>query len=230
MNRAKIGVVTGLQAEARWLGKAGFMVRVGGGTPHGARQAAQALVAEGAQALLSFGLAGGLKPGLKPGTVLVPPVIITARRTYRCDWALTQFLGGETSGALLAGEKIVTTAHNKTSLFFRFQAVAVDLESGAVAEIATQNAMPFAALRAVTDPAERDLPPASLVALKEDGSLALGPLLKSLLRQPGQIPGLMAVGRDAKAARHALRARLKVILKSNNPLKKFLEWLWGILS
>lgn len=212
MNLAKIGVVTGLQAEARWLGKAGFMVRVGGGTPHGARQVAQALVAEGAQGLLSFGLAGGLQPGLKPGIVLVPSTIVTAQGNYRCDPVLTQFLGGATSGALLAGEEIAASACDKAKLFSQFQAVAIDLESGAVAEIAAQNAVPFAVLRAVTDPAERDLPPASLVALREDGSLALGPLLKSLLRQPGQIPGLMAVGRDAKAARYALRTRLKAIL------------------
>ena len=67
MERAKIGFITGLTAEARWLRNAGFMVKVGGGTPAGAERAAEALVHDGAQGLISFGLAGGLKPGLVAG-------------------------------------------------------------------------------------------------------------------------------------------------------------------
>ena len=67
MNRAKIGIVTGLQAEAQWLRNCGFMVRAGGGTSHGAQAAAEALVEDGAKGLISFGLAGGLRPGLRHG-------------------------------------------------------------------------------------------------------------------------------------------------------------------
>lgn len=214
MNRAKIGVITGLQAEARWLGEAGFMVQVGGGTPAGAGNAARALVAQGAEALLSFGLAGGLQPGLKPGLVLVPATVLTYDETYLCDPALTEFLGGATKGALLAGEKIIAHVADKAALFARFQAAAIDLESGAVAQIAAQSALPFAVLRAITDPAERDLPPAAMVALKDDGSLDIVRLLGSLLRHPKQIPALIKVGQDAKAARAALISRVKQILKN----------------
>lgn len=214
MNRAKIGVITGLQAEARWLGEAGFMVQVGGGTPAGAGNAARALVAQGAEALLSFGLAGGLQPGLKPGLVLVPATVLTGNEIYKCDPALTGFLGGATKGALLAGDKIIAHVAEKAALFARFHAAAIDLESGAVAQIAAQSALPFAVLRAITDPAERDLPPAALVALKHDGSLDIVRLLGSLLRHPLQIPGLIKVGQDAKAARTALITRVKQILQN----------------
>lgn len=211
MNRAKLGVVTGLQAEARWLQHAGFMVQVGGGAPAGAKRAAQKLVAQGAEALLSFGLAGGLQPGLQPGTILVPASVITPVGDYACNPALMAFLGGTTPGALLAGAVIAATVKDKAALYQRYGAVALDLESGAVAEIAAQNTLPFAVLRAVTDPAERPLPPAALVALKEDGSLDIPRLIGSLLRQPRQIPGLITVGQDAKAARRNLLERLKAI-------------------
>ena len=214
MNRAKIGVITGLQAEARWLADAGFMVQVGGGTPAGASTVARALVAQGAEALLSFGLAGGLQPGLKPGLVLVPATVLTHGEVYKCDAALTDFLGGATQGALLAGDKIVAHVTDKAALFARFHAAAIDLESGAVAQIAAQSALPFAVLRAITDPAERDLPPAAMVALKDDGSLDIVRLLGSLLRHPRQIPGLIKVGQDAKAARASLLTRLQQILKN----------------
>ncbi len=211
MNRAKIGIVTGLQAEAQWLRNAGFMVRAGGGTPHGAMEAAEALVEGGAQALISFGLAGGLKPGLKPGTVLVPAMVISGTHIYPCDDRLMEFLGGATPEPILGGQEIAASIQAKTLLYQHNHPAAVDLESGSVAEIAKANRLPFAVLRAVADPAERNLPPAALVALKEDGSLDIVRLMTSIARQPRQIPGLMAVGRDAKAARRALLERLKTL-------------------
>ena len=215
MNRAKIGIVTGLKAEAQWLSKAGFMVRAGGGTPHGAQDAAEALVQEGAEALISFGLAGGLRPGLKPGSLLVPSVVIYGTRTYPCDYRLIEFLGGVTAGAILGGHKIAATTQAKALLYQRSHPAAIDLESGSVARIAKENKLPFAVLRAVADPAERALPPAALVALKEDGGLDIIRLMRSIAQRPWQIPGLIAVGRDAKAARQALLERVKTLPASS---------------
>ncbi len=174
-------------------------------------EAAQILVEAGAQALISFGLAGGLLPGLKPGAVLIPSTIIHAAHTYSCDSQLMEFLGGATPGAMLAGQKIAATALAKTQLYQYSHAIAVDLESGSVAKAAEDHHLPFAVLRAVADPAERDLPPAAMVALREDGSLDIIRLTRSIAKRPWQIPGLMAVGRDAKAARRALLERLKML-------------------
>ncbi|MDE2318904.1 MAG: hypothetical protein KGK02_04305 [Rhodospirillales bacterium] len=209
MNRAKIGIVTGLKAEAQWLNKAGFMVRIGGGTPHGALDAAEALAQDGAEALISFGLAGGLRPGLKPGSILVPSVVIYGTRAYPCDYRLIEFLGGVTVGAILAGHKIAASTQAKALLYQRNHPAAIDLESGSVARIAKERKLPFAVLRAVADPAERALPPAALVALKEDGGLDIIRLMRSIARQPWQIPRLIAVGAEARAARQALLGRLE---------------------
>lgn len=215
MNRAKIGIVTGLKAEAQWLSKAGFMVRAGGGTPHGALDAAEALVQEGAEALISFGLAGGVRPGLRPGSVLVPSVVIYGTRTYPCDYRLIEFLGGATAGAILGGHKIAATAQAKALLYQRSHPAAIDLESGPVARLAKERKLPFAVLRAVADPAERTLPPAALVSLKQDGGLDVIRILRSIALQPWQIPGLIAVGKDAKAAKRALLERLKTLPASS---------------
>jgi adenosylhomocysteine nucleosidase len=211
MNRADIGIVTGLQAEARWLAKAGFKIAVGGGTPPGAAAAARRLLAEGVAALVSFGLAGGLRPGLRPGAVLVPPLILTESGAYACDSRLLRFFGGATPGPILGGEEIAATPEAKARLFRQHRADAIDLESGAVAEIAAAAARPFAALRAVADPAERALPAAALTALRADGGLNLPGIAASLLRRPGQIPDLIRTGRDAAAARHALAERLRAL-------------------
>ncbi|HEY0425948.1 MAG TPA: hypothetical protein VGC82_21710, partial [Rhodopila sp.] len=69
-----LGFVTGLAAEARIASRFGYPVRVGG-TPAGAGVAASELIEQGATALVSFGLAGGLDPALRPGTVVVASIV-----------------------------------------------------------------------------------------------------------------------------------------------------------
>jgi len=209
MERAKIGFITGLTAEARWLRNAGFMVKVGGGTPFGAQQAAEALANDGALGLISFGLAGGLKPGLVPGSIVVPTAIIEGNRVYPADYALMAFLGGSTGAPLYAGQKIAQTAHDKSLIYRRSHPDAIDLESGAVARVAKARGLPFAALRAVTDTADTDLPPVAMTALKDDGSLDFIAIAKSMVRHPRQLPSLLVMAQSAKAARAALVARLE---------------------
>jgi adenosylhomocysteine nucleosidase len=214
MERNKIGFVTGLAVEARLLRDSGFLVTVGGGMPDGAYRAADTLAGRGALALISFGLAGGLRPDLQPGTVLVPPAVAEGPRTYFCDDRLIEFLGGSTGHPIMAGMKIAATAPDKEALFRRGRADAIDLESGAVARVALARGLPFAVLRAVADPAERNLPPAALIALKPGGGIDLPRILLSVLARPAQIPGLLAVGKDAGRARAALVERLKRLRSS----------------
>jgi hypothetical protein len=60
----------------------------------------------------------------------------------------------------------------------------------------------------VVDPAWRALPSAAMVGLQDDGSTAIRPVLRELLRSPRQIGALIQVARDAQAARATLvRAR-----------------------
>jgi adenosylhomocysteine nucleosidase len=208
MDRHKIGFIVGMKAEARLLRKTGFMVGVGGGMPEGAAHAAERLIAQGATYLISFGLAGGLNPAMPPGTVLVPSVVMEGEVIYSCDPQLVVFLGGVTITAIFAGTEIAVTAAQKSGLFAATKADAVDLESGAVARTACAHNLPFAVLRAVADPAWRDLPPAASIALNAAGKISLLPILASVRRNPGQIPALLALARDAKAANAALKKAL----------------------
>ncbi len=211
MPRQKIGFVTGLAAEARLLRKSGFLVRVGGGMPEGAERAAEELAAAGADVLISFGLAGGLNVERKPGDVLVPCAVIEGPQAYPCDYALMEWLGGSTGRPILAARRIAESAHQKSVLYNSSRADGVDLESGAVARVARARNLRFAVLRAIADPARRDLPPAALTALKPNGRIDLPRILLSVLTRPWQVAGLLAVGRDAAAARTALIRRLATI-------------------
>jgi len=204
-----IGIVTGLTAEARLARPLG-VARAGGGTPQGAARAAERLIAEGATALISFGLAGGLNPALPAGTLIIPAAIGMADGICTTDTALTRALGGPVR-ALYAATSMAVTAAEKAALHEAIGADAIDLESGAVAEVASAHGIPFAALRAICDPADRTLPPAALIALDAAGTITLVRVAASVLRQPSQIPGLIRLARDAAAARRALLRQVRAI-------------------
>jgi adenosylhomocysteine nucleosidase len=203
----RLGIVTGLTAEARIARSLGD-AQAGGGAPAGAERSAEALVAQGATALLSFGLAGGLDPALKPGDVIVPLAVVEHGVTYRTDPALSETIGGWFGGVLVATDAVVATATEKSALRRSTTACAVDLESGAVARVAARHGIPFAVLRAICDPAGRDLPPAALAALDRRGAIGIGRVAGSIIRRPGQIAALIRLGRDAAAARDALVRRV----------------------
>jgi adenosylhomocysteine nucleosidase len=206
-----LGIVVGLAAEARLARGLAGETEPGGGTANGATAAASRLVARGATALLSFGLAGGLQPGLPAGTVLVPLTVVDGNgKIWQADQRLAQRFG-EPSGSMLASDSILTTIADKRTAWERSGALGVDIESGAVARIAAIHGLPFAVLRAVCDPAERNLPPAALTALDPHGRIQPSALLRSLARHPDQIPALIALGREASRARTALLARVKQI-------------------
>ncbi len=200
-----LGIITGLTAEARLARPLG-LARAGGGTPEGAEAAAEWLVGQGVEGLVSFGLAGGLDPALRPGDVVVPLRVREGDRVIATDKLLSARFGVP-GGMLLAGGAVVAGAGEKARLFEQTGAIAVDLESGAVARVAARHGLPFAVLRAICDPAERDLPPAALVALDNSGAIGLWRVLASVARHPGQVRALIALGRDAAAARAALKRR-----------------------
>ena len=67
----RLGIVTGLAAEARIAGCFQGIVAVAGASPARASAQASALIDRGIDGLVSFGVAGGLNPALAPGTVVI---------------------------------------------------------------------------------------------------------------------------------------------------------------
>ena len=212
----RLGVVTGMAAEARCLPRpsAGdtLAVACSGGDPARALAGAKRLVDEGSQALLSFGLAGGLDPSLRPGALIVATAVIAPggeRWETDRDWReamLAALPSSRPTSCLLAGsDRPIATVADKRRLFEATGACAVDMEGHAVARVANECGLPFAALRAVADPADRAIPEAALRGLGADGRLRVAAVLLRLAACFWEVPGLVAVAWESARALGGLR-------------------------
>jgi adenosylhomocysteine nucleosidase len=211
---ATIGVVTGFRAEARCLRGLDMRIACSGGSAELARSEAERLVAEGAAALVSCGLAGGLAPELRPGDLLLPESVRSAgSRSWSVDpiWRERVYArlsaGGlePDPGVLVGSDRIVATASDKRALFEATGARAVDMESHAVAAVATGAGLPFLVLRALADPHDQVIPQVAREALRPDGRVRLRATLGGLIRQPGELMALLRLGRESAAALATLR-------------------------
>jgi adenosylhomocysteine nucleosidase len=205
--------VTGLAAEAKILQRLGLAAAPSAGDAARTDVVAARLVASGADALVSFGIAGALDPSLGPGALLLPRRVIAdggASFEIDADWRsmVRDRLAARgldvVEGDLFGGTKIAASQDEKSLLHRRTGAVAVDLESGVVALAAQRLSRPLLVLRAIADPADFTLPHAASVGLDENGRAALGPVLRALLGAPGEVLPLVRLAAHTRRALAAL--------------------------
>ena len=208
-----LGILCGLESEAaiaRRIPEA--LVACAAARPGKARALARDLVDKGATRLMSFGVAGGLKPGLSIGALVVGTHVVSANGLWNCDaaWAelLTQKLPQAQRGGVWGSEILVPTAEDKQALYQKSGGLIVDMESQCVAEAATAAKIPFAVLRAVCDTAEMAVPPVVMAAIGEDGRIRVGRTLTHLASRPRELWDLIHVTRGIHRALGTLRASL----------------------
>lgn len=211
----RIGVITALDQEARvfarraprFLGVHDLVVKVSGPGRDQAARAAVQLLTSGCDALVSWGLAGGLKPDMAPAQLIVGSAsIVDTGETFASDEALrgelvTQLSDLEAvSGPLYTSLHPVATANEKSNLHDEHGAVAVDMESAAIARAAQTGQAKFAAIRCIVDPAGFDLPAAVGRAMGADGGLRVGAMLRHLIQHPGEIRHMLKLAVWYRAA------------------------------
>ncbi len=215
-----IGIVTGLPNEAALLPDDDSLIVVCDGPgPDRARRAAERAVADGAEALLSFGLAGGLDPALPPGHLVVANAVIGEDGTRAATddaWRdrLVAEIGpeGVSVAALAAAAGPVVSVAEKRRLAAATGAVAVDMESLPVAAVARAAGIPFLAVRAVADPAGRAIPPSALAGLRPDGSTDVPAIVRALAARPKEVVGIVRLAGDYRRAEHRLRNVARALL------------------
>jgi len=173
--------------------------------------------AENADCLISFGIAGGLAPILHPGAVILSGEVADEECRWTTDEDLLRRLDrlapsiGVHRGTVYGARAILAGRSAKDSAYRKTGALAVDLESAIAARSAAAANIPFLVLRAVADPAGQDLPPAASLPLRPQGSAALGRILAEISRRPGQIPDLVRLGWQTRAALAALVAPARAL-------------------
>jgi len=166
--------------------------------------------ARDAKCLVSFGVAGGLSPFLEPGHVILSAEVIGDDRHWRPNDRFHQQIRGladrigALEGAVLGSRAILATEDDKTRAWRETGALAVDLESAIVARAAEAAGIPFLVLRTIADPSTRELPPAALIPLAENGTPSLIRVAAEVLRRPSQITSLFGLARETRQALTAL--------------------------
>jgi adenosylhomocysteine nucleosidase len=211
---SRLGVVVGYRAEARCLLGGDLRVVCSGVHPGRARAVAGRLCDDEVAGLVSFGLAGGLVADLAPGDLLLPEAVILpdggrirAEPVWRGRLADTLRRAGlDTHSAPIAGsEHVVATSDAKRALLARTGAVAVDVESHGVAEVAARVGLPFLVVRAVADRSDQVIPSTALGAIDANGDIRHLALLGRLIGRPWEIRPLIELGRSSGRGLASLR-------------------------
>lgn len=188
----------------------GVVALSGGGGVERLAAMLETAMADGPVGVISFGIAGGLAPDLKPGATILGRRVLDGETRFEADPAwirrLAAALPHATVAAIAGVDEAVADADAKRLLHRAGGAVAVDMESHVAARIAARHGLPFAALRVVADPAERSLPRAAMAGMRPDGSADINAVLRALARAPHELPALLRVAADARAAFAALRS------------------------
>jgi adenosylhomocysteine nucleosidase len=235
-----VGLVFALDMESGYLedrlaGKIavhgdGFTVRTGGlkgrgvaviVTGHGraaARRGAEALVAgHRPRWIISAGFAGGLSPQIARSDIVMAGAVLGEHgERLAIDLHLPQdgpSPKGVHVGPVLTLDHIVRTADEKKSLGERYGALAVDMESLAVAQLCQQEKLRFLAIRSITDAVDDELPrDVERLLNKNTLSKRLGAAAGSIVRRPSAAKDLWKLRENAITAASRLAKFLEGVI------------------
>ncbi len=208
---ANVLVVCGLKREAAIISGSGRRTLCGDG-----RTLRTKLTEEPSprpSLVVSWGLCGGLDPRLRPGDLILGAGVVSREGGVRTDETVTALLRQRLADAgarvfvepFAASDTPVLAAAAKAELRRATEAAAVDMESLLAGQFAVKQCVPFAILRAVADPAGRDLPPLASKAMASDGGINVRAVIGELIRSPAQFAALRALAADSSAAFRALK-------------------------
>ncbi|HXG78248.1 MAG TPA: phosphorylase [Methyloceanibacter sp.] len=200
---------TGLRAEARIAADVPNVRAVASGGDTGRLETLiRWEIGEGGRAILSFGVAAGLAPGKTAGTCFIASAVVHSGKTYAADrvWAgrLQAALPAAELAVIAGVDRPLVSPAEKSALHAATGAAAADMESYIAARIAAEHRLPFAALRAIADPAEEAVPGAALAGMRADGRVDVWAVFAALMRSPGELPSLLRLAREMQMAMAAL--------------------------
>lgn len=155
--------------------------------------------------VIQFGFAGALAPGLQPGHIeRFVTIAEPSGRMISLEDAVPRVLTKEevppAGPRLLTVPYLVYRAADKQRLFNYHNAIAVDMESFAVAQACAQLNLPYTLIRAISDPAEMTLPQGAESWVDKEGVVRVSRVIRHLIFHPRSFPTMLELGRNCKAA------------------------------
>ena len=162
--------------------------------------------------ILSCGFSGALQEDMAVGDIVVATSIADTH-DHRLDVDVRMPpRQGLHVGCFVTADELVRTVEAKRSLASSTNAIAVDLESMAVAQVAREANLRFLAIRSISDDLSRDLPPEILSVVGDTGSLRLGAAAGAVWKRPGSIKELWRLRENALTAAEKLTDFLRGVI------------------
>ena len=181
-------------------------VESGSGIERAARATAALIDGHNPRWVLSVGFAGGLVDALRVGDIVVADSLVRGDVEVPREIAIPHGMPADPEKGLHVGRvvtcgSIVRTVEEKRILATTQGAIACDMESHAVAEVARQRGARFMVVRSVTDDTSADLPEEVHALLSASGARRVGATMGALWNRPESVKDLWALrGTASKAA------------------------------
>jgi adenosylhomocysteine nucleosidase len=212
----EVCVVFALAREALFFRRSASLrvLETGMGAPAAERALREVLLAptSAPRLVLSAGFSGALRPGLLVGDlVLATEVIDEEGNAFACSFvpSLPEHVR---RGRILTSSCLVGDPGQKAALGARHQALAVDMESAALARLCRQHQVPFGCLRVISDAVDTALSP-ELVGLLGRGRVRPVALALALARRPSLLAELLRLAAHTRKAARTLAQGLHQILE-----------------
>jgi len=184
--------------------------------PSLAKRAAQALIDGHSPGwVISAGFSGALQPNMKLGDIVVGNSIVDlAGSELAIDLKMeANPATGLHVGRLLMVDRIVRTIAEKKALAEQHAAIAVDMESLAVAQVCRESKIRFLAVRVISDDLSADLPAEILSVVTSSGTVRLGAAVGALFKRPGSAKDMWRLREQGMDAADRLATFLEGVIE-----------------
>ncbi|GAX59607.1 nucleosidase [Candidatus Scalindua japonica] len=174
--------------------------------------------------LISAGVAGGIRDGLNVGDIVIAEGIgytkqdnfsgevLHLKSKYECSKEVVQLarqycIDSESKlhfGALLTVDKVIGQASTKRRIGEHNSFLAVEMESAAIAKVASEKGVEFAAIRSISDDIEDELQLDYDNILSDEGKVKVSSIALGVMRHPQRLALLRRLNKQTKSASKSL--------------------------
>jgi adenosylhomocysteine nucleosidase len=204
--------------EGALAGRRLVVVEAGAGRENAAHATRALIAGHQPRWIISAGFAGGLQPSLRYGDILMANEIVDLAGhrlgiDFKVDPAVLAATPRLHVGRLLTVDSVVYQATAKQALGQTHGALAVDMESSAVAQVCREERVRFLSVRVISDAVDHELPSDVDHLVRQKSTLGrLGAAAGAIARRPSSVKDMWRLKEDAIAASDRLAKFLSGIV------------------